>query len=137
MNILNIRSNIRELSNSDYYQTLFAYLKDGMPVKIFNNDIDFTNLQIMFLKYLNFYSAINMDIALGEVSDKVLEDEIFSDAYMMYKNKTDRKKLDETKNSNINRESESQPTTRWLFKSPSGIESKLKNQVKNLERVVK
>jgi hypothetical protein len=136
MNLLNIRSNIRKLANSDYYQTLFAYLKDGMPVKIFHNDMDFTDLQIVFLKYLNFYSAINMDIALGEVSDKVLEEEIYCDAYMMFKNKNDIKKLDETKNNN-QKETVSQPTTRWLFKNPSSMQSQIKNQVKDLERVVK
>ena len=122
MNLLNVRSNIRKLANSDYYQTLFSYSKEGMNVKLFINDIDFTDLQITFLKYLNFYSAINTDIALGDVSEKVLEDEIYSDAYMMYKNRSDRKKLEESKNSEKqNRNVEITPSSKWLFKKPPKV----------------
>jgi hypothetical protein len=137
MNFFNVKSNVRILANNDYYQTLFSYLRDGMPVKLFTNDSEFTDIQLMFLKYLSFYSTINIDIALGEVSNKVLEDEIYSDAYMMYKNKNDRKKMEETRNNTGIREPESVPTTRWLFNKSTSMQNNLKSQVKKLEGMVK
>jgi hypothetical protein len=136
MNFFNIKTNIRILANSEYYQTLFSYLRDGIPLKLFNNDFEFTDIQLMFLKYLSFYSTINVDVALGEVSDKILIDEIYCDSYMMYKNKNDKKKMSEVKNNNSVKESELIPNTRWLF-NKSSIQNNLKSQVKKLEGMVK
>lgn len=136
MNPLNLKSNIRKLARGDYYQTLFAFFKDGFKVEFFSNQKDFTDLQMMFLKYLNFYSALNTDVALGDVPEKVLEDDIYSDAYMMYKNNADKKRIKSAKNS-VNNEEKFVPSSKWLFKDPVTLQNKIKTQVKNLERAVK
>lgn len=106
---------VRELAKSDYFQSIYSLSKERSDFCLFENKRDFTNLQIMFLKYLNFYSTIYTDIALGDVTDIVLDNHIYEDSYIMYKNKSDSGKLKEnkTKDKNI-------PVSgsRWIFKSP-------------------
>ena len=111
--MFNVTSLIRKLAKSNYYQNLYALSKDIPSLRIFQNDRDFTQIQMLFLKYLNFYYNLNMDIALGEVTDVVLKDELYEDAYMMYKNKKDK-----TKEGTQNKKEDFVPSSRWLFKKP-------------------
>lgn len=110
LNVNSVYSFIRKLAKSDYYSTLFAISKEYDNYKIFRNEDDFTDIQIIFLKYLSFYSSLYLDIEMKEVSDIVLKDEIYEDAYAMYKNKKNTKK--DTK------KEEKTPGTKWLFKKP-------------------
>lgn len=110
----NIYSLLRKLAKSEYYSTLFSLSKERDSYRIFKNEYDFTSLQILFLKYLSFYSSIYTDIALKEVPEIILKDELYEDAYVMYKNKKDKKITS-------NKKEETTPTTKWLFKkSQSG-----------------
>ena len=70
---------------------------------------------------MGFYSALNMDIAMGEVSDIVLEDELYEEAYMYYKQKADKKKIAERpkqQTSQPTRKDEVPPQVNWVFKKP-------------------
>ena len=64
-----------------------------------------------------------MDIALGDVSDIVLQDEIYEEAYMYYKQKADRKKMadrprpQQSTQANLSKE-ETHPQVNWVFKKP-------------------
>lgn len=111
---------IRKLAKTDYWQSLFSLSKE-IKIKLFTNETDITNIQLLFLKYLNFYWALNTDVALGDVSEIVLEDVMYEDAYMMYKNKSDKKKLKEStqQHQQNNHPPAVIPTTKtstWVFK---------------------
>jgi len=118
---LDLLKSLRTLAKSSYYQTLYSLSKD-LRVKLFVNDYDFTNIQLTFLHYIALYSNVSMDIALGEVDEIVLDNDIYTDAYLMYKNKKDKKtatKPQYTPNLNdktLNKISSSN----WIFKQPVG-----------------
>lgn len=88
--LTNIISSIRKIAKSNDSQTLFTMSKE-IYIKLFRNDTDFTDFQIIFLKYLNFYSIISLDIALGDIDEEVLDNNIYEDSYMFYRNKVKNK----------------------------------------------
>ena len=75
---------IRQIAKQSNNQTLYSASKEG-NIGLFHNTYDHTFFQIIYLRYLNFYNSINLDIALHEVSEEVLDNEIFEDSYMFYK----------------------------------------------------
>jgi hypothetical protein len=85
---MDINKIIRKLAKSLYYQTIYGNEKNA-NLRIFDNDSDFTMLQIRFLNDLSFYNMLYMDLNLGEVDDRIFQDEIYEDAYMFYKSKKD------------------------------------------------
>ena len=63
-----------------------------------------------------------MDIALGEISDRVLESTIYEDAYLVYKKKTGAKKIIKPKEPVITpgKHKEEVSKSQWLFKRSKG-----------------
>jgi hypothetical protein len=110
---MDIIESIRSIAKSDDYQNLYILSKEIGSIKVLDNSNDFTYLQNMFFKYLNFYYNIYADIGLGEVDELVLKDFLYEDAYIMWKNKSEK---DKYKPSIKQREGESPVTTKWIFK---------------------
>lgn len=90
MEINTVYHYMRKLAKSDYYQNIYAYSKES-NISLFTNNSNFTKIQIIFLTYLAFYHNLETDIYTGDVNELVLENEIYEDSYMMYKQK-ERKK---------------------------------------------
>jgi len=112
----NIVSKIRKIAKYPNNQTLYSASKEG-NIGLFHNTYDYTFFQIVYLRYLNFYHSLNLDIALNEISEEVLNNEIFEDSYMLYK---------QTKKENLS-DTTSKPTKKstneevvggfnWIFK---------------------
>jgi hypothetical protein len=114
--MLDTTSLVRKLAKSDKYQSLFSYAKE-LKFKLFLNETDFTDMQVMFLRYLTFYSSIYMDIVMGDIDDRVLENELYEDAYVMYRNKNINCPK-ESKNKNKVDKEKPQQSIQWLFKKP-------------------
>jgi hypothetical protein len=57
-----------------------------------------------------------MDIALGEVSERVLENTVYEDAYLVYKRKKSSKEIKDRKQTVKAPEKESSPKSSWIFK---------------------
>ncbi len=76
---------VRKLAKQIENQNIFSVCKELSSIKLFENDKNLSNLQHQYLSYLYFYNDLYMDIALKKVSDKVLNNEIFEDAYSYYK----------------------------------------------------
>jgi hypothetical protein len=123
---MNINETLRKLARSDKYLSIYSLSKDMPSLRLFSNTVDFTDIQLSFLRYLSFYNAIHTDIILGDVIEQVLDNDIYCDAYMMYKNKMDKlnKKIQsypqqEKKEKNIIHSSQ------WVFKkSPKKVLSR-------------
>ena len=116
---MNYIESVRELAKSNDYQNIYILSKDMGSIKIFENCRDFTYIQHIFLRYLNFYYNIYTDISMGEVGDIVLENDLYSDAYVMWKNKNDKEKI-----KNLGKEkgkedvrNDSPNTSTWFFKN--------------------
>lgn len=99
---------IRKLAKSNYWQTIYSSSKE-LGFRLFKNDFDFTYIQMLFLRYLNFYYSLYVEIDMGEVKEIVLTDDIYEDAYMFAKNKKTfnvKEQKKDKKDKNIN----------WVFK---------------------
>lgn len=111
----NIVKYIRKLAKDPYYRTIYSISKE-YNIRLFKNDYDLTQIQVMFLQYLSFYQAIYMDISLDEVEDDVLDNEIFEDSYIFYKNNKKEKK---PKNTKYQKQEDNQTQVggfNWVFK---------------------
>lgn len=91
MDDFNVVDKIRELAKSYRWQTIYVQSKELYGISLFQNNSDFTDIQIDFLNNLSFYYSLYFDIMLGDAPEYVIEDEIFEDAYNIYRNK-ERKK---------------------------------------------
>lgn len=80
-----IDDTLRKLAKTDHWQTLFSQAKELSCIQLFHNTTDFTQYQIYFLNQMSFYSSLYYDIASNEVSEIVLNDPIYEDAYWMYR----------------------------------------------------
>ena len=87
---MNVWDSIRLLAKTERYQNLFNAVKD-LGMKLFDNDRDLSKPQSYFLNYLYTYDNLMQEIQINNISEKVLDDEIYLSAYLKYK-KEKRKK---------------------------------------------
>ncbi len=121
--IQDIERLVRKIAKTHEAQTLYVNSKE-LPIKFFVNDYDLSTPQIHFLNYLNFYASISMDIYLNEIDEIVLENEIYEDAYMYYKQQEKKREVKEqtmplhqpTSNSAISKVS--RVKSQWQFRRP-------------------
>jgi hypothetical protein len=85
ISLFNYQESLRRLAKSIYWQSIYNAKEYGFL--LFENRRDLTSLQVDFLHLLGYYSNIISDVAAGVVSDKVLEHDIYIDAYYFYKRK--------------------------------------------------
>jgi hypothetical protein len=76
---------MRKLAKSDRWQNIFSAAKEVNGITLFNNTKEFSQLQEFFLTYLYFYYNLLMDISIHKLSKKILENEIYEDAYALWK----------------------------------------------------
>jgi hypothetical protein len=107
---------VRKLAKNYDYQFLFTHSKE-FQFKFFQNETDLSTIQFHFLRFLNFYSTLYTDIYLKEVDEIVLKNEIYEDAYMYYKQKNKKDKLN-THSSHINKSVDkiSEEKSQWNFR---------------------
>jgi len=94
---------LRKIAKSSKWQILYNRAKELGTIKLFENDSDLSKIQIMFLYYLELYASLYRDLGSNEpyISEKVINDELRTDAYVLWrstkKNKEKQEKTD-TKN---------------------------------------
>ena len=77
---------LRKLAKKTETQNLFQAAKDMACFDLFENKKDLSSSQNVFLSYVYFYHSLNSDVASKRVSEKVLLDEIFENAWAYYRN---------------------------------------------------
>lgn len=98
---MNLITLVRKLAKTDKAQNNFTIAKELHGMKLFRNSHDFSKLQGIYLSFLYMYDSILRDIALENISELVLKDEIFSDAYVIWKRKKQYKSQESNKNNYI------------------------------------
>jgi len=80
---------LRTIAKSIKYQTLFARAKDMGNIRLFDNDKDFSKIQVIFLQWIQVYSSLYQDLIMGEqfINEEVLEDFMKCDNYLFYRSK--------------------------------------------------
>lgn len=87
-------NNIRGLAKSTKWQVLYARAKELNNIKLFNNEADFSKIQLIFLQWLAIYNSLHNDLASGAeyLDEGILNNEILTDAYLYFrKHKNDKK----------------------------------------------
>ena len=115
---------IRKLARTNYYETI--YNQEKVKLKLFENEKDLTMIQLNFLNYLGFYSNLFLDAAMGEIEDKIIDDDIYADAYMYYKHKIENKErfnkfqnLSNMNTLNIQKDNKVKVnSSQWVFRKP-------------------
>ena len=112
---------LRELAKEDYYQSLYSSCKE-LGLQLFENNTDLTRIQLWFISFMSIYSVINMDIALGEITDRVLENVIYEDAYLVYKKRSSAKKVNKAREPVIQpgKKVDEVNKSQWLFQRSKG-----------------
>jgi hypothetical protein len=87
---------LRKLAKKVEILNLFTASKEVNGIKLFINEIDFSHVQSKFLSYLYFYYNLYQDVYSKKVTDKVLDNEIYEDAYAYWKNKKEHKEEEST-----------------------------------------
>lgn len=91
---------IRKLAQSSKWQTLFSTCKEIPSLKFFNNLEELSDIQIIFLNWVQLYKGLLSDISYGEnyISEEILKDEIRTDAYLIYRQRNIKKQKEDIKN---------------------------------------
>jgi|WetSurSiteA1Bulk_404760.scaffolds.fasta_scaffold28119_2 hypothetical protein len=111
----------RKLAQNEYYQSLYNVSKE-LGFHIFSNTTQLTRIQVLFLHYISMYASINFDIAVGDIDERVLENDTYVDAYLIYRsqaNKNQTKEVAKEKRKYREQSEEESSTTKkssWLFK---------------------
>jgi len=107
---------LRQLAKSNYYQNLYYHVREH-GFRLFHNEHDMTELQMFFLNYLDFYSTLHLDLAMGDIDEIVFDNEIFEDAYYAYRTKARKERNDKPQDKGGGPHVKS----KWIFKSkPKG-----------------
>ena len=89
---MNIYGGIRLLAKSVRCQNLFSAAKELSSIRLFQNTCNFSRLQEIFLSYLYTYDMLHKDIVVEKISKQVIEDEIYIDAYLIWKRQDKKEK---------------------------------------------
>ncbi|RLJ03026.1 MAG: hypothetical protein DRP14_05375 [Candidatus Aenigmatarchaeota archaeon] len=75
-----------------------------MGLNLFVNDRDFTPYQLIFLHWLQIYENLYQDLSLKELymDEDVIENDILTDAYLLWKSKYKAKEEKKNKKQNGN-----------------------------------
>ena len=87
---MNIYSTLRILAKSVKCQNLFVASKEVNGICLFYNNFEFSKLQEIYLSYLYTYDSINRDIILENISKHISDSEIYEDAYLFWKRKSNK-----------------------------------------------
>jgi hypothetical protein len=82
---MNIYKSVISLAKGNKYQNLLVVSKEINGIRLFRNTYNFSRLQEIFINYLYMFDIINKDMITDKISKKVLEDEIYWDAYMLWR----------------------------------------------------
>ena len=86
-------NSLRALARTTEWQIIYSRSKEMAQIGLFQNQNDFTPLQISFLQWLEIYHSLEIDLAMKKpnISREVIEDDIRADAYLYWKSLTENK----------------------------------------------
>jgi len=78
---------LQNLAKSNNAQIIYHRAKDLGTLRLFNNDSDLSQIQIMYLYYLELYSMLYMDLQMQEeyISEDIINDDLRCEAYLLYR----------------------------------------------------
>ena len=88
---------IRKLAKSNEFQTLYSTAKNINTIKLFDNNKDLSDIQLLFLHWLEIYCRLYQLLSQKEefLSELIIEDDIYCDSFIFYKNYKSKQKKDD------------------------------------------
>lgn len=86
---MNYESALRQLARTNHWQSLYHASKD-LNIQLFDNDKNFSGLQVQFLHWLNVYSLLYEELSKHEddyLTEAVIDSEFRTNCYLIYRNK--------------------------------------------------
>jgi len=86
---MNYESALRQLARTNHWQSLYHASKD-LNIQLFDNDKNFSGLQVQFLHWLNVYSLLYEELSKHEddyLTEDVIDSEFRTNCYLIYRNK--------------------------------------------------
>lgn len=87
---MDIEKQIRKLACSSAWQKLYEASKNNSGIQLFENNCNFSAIQLRFLYWCNVYNMLYSELMTKEdkfLSEKVIEDMDRCDAYLIRRNK--------------------------------------------------
>ena len=83
---------LRRIARSSKYQFLYSRAKELSNINLFSNAFEYTDIQIRFLQWVAIYDSLYQDLSRKEnyISEEVINDDIRTDAYLVYRNTKDK-----------------------------------------------
>lgn len=97
---MNFEENLRLIAKSNYWQELYRSSKDIKGINLFENENNFSGLQIIFLNWLRVYALLYEELATQEwdnLTEEVINDFDRTDAFLYYRSKQIERKIRENK----------------------------------------
>ncbi len=100
-----LQKTIKQLAKSGKYQSLYSKVKEIGSMRLFNNNSDFSAIQLMFMDWLEIYHSLYTDLAMGEefINEEVIIDDIRTEAYLLYRSEKRKKKETKKQENEINK----------------------------------
>lgn len=91
---MKIFNSLRELARNTHWQIVYSRSKEISGISLFENNTDFTPVQVAFLQWLEIYHSLEVDLAMKEpyITRDVIEDDIRCDAYLQLRDSKENKK---------------------------------------------
>jgi hypothetical protein len=86
---MNIEASLRILARSSYWQTLYSSA-ETLGLQLFENDKDFSGIQVRFLSWLRTYKMLYEELSTYQsphLTEKVINNDYRCDCYLIYRNK--------------------------------------------------
>lgn len=93
---MNLENCIRELAKSFYWQRLYIASKENNGIKLFENQSNFSGIQVLFLYWLQVYELLYKELSMKEWDNldiDVINDYIRTDAFLYWRSKEQEKDL--------------------------------------------
>jgi hypothetical protein len=86
-------NSLRTLARSPYWQIVYSRSKEMAQIGLFENQTEFTPLQINFLQWLEIYHSLEIDLAMKKphLDREIIEDDVRVDAYLYWREITGNK----------------------------------------------
>jgi len=81
---------VRDLAKSFYWQKLYSSSKTNNGIHIFENQTNFSGIQILFLYWLEVYHLLYTELSQKEwenLNEEVIKDNIRTDAFLYWRSK--------------------------------------------------
>ena len=94
---------LRKLARSVYWQNYYIQAKELGNLNLFQNTFSLSKIQMTFLHWLSVYNSLYSDLAMNEdyISEKVIEDDVRTDAYLFWRRTSKDKKKDKHEEKDI------------------------------------